>query len=98
MSHGFEHIDRVVTTLPDGRTMAKGVTTQVVAAGNAYITVTIPHLRHIEEVIHIEGHFNPETLYTSVGQKNVDANSVGVTIYDLLASTTLTLEVIAIGM
>lgn len=98
MSHGLEHIDRVVTILPDGRTMAKGVTTQVVAAGNAYINVTIPNLRYIEEVIHIEGFFNPETLFTSTGQKNVSGNTVGVTIYDLLASTTLTLEIIAIGM
>jgi hypothetical protein len=96
---GWNEENRVVAHLLDGRTMAKGYTKQVVAAGNVYMTVTIPNLVAIEEVIQFNFRYDPSTIATGpIGEMNIAGNVVGVTVYDILAGTTLTLEIIAIGV
>jgi len=96
---GYHRINRIVTTLLDGRTVAKGVTTQLVVAGDVYITVTVPNLNFIEEVLHIEVYTDPScAIENGFGNKNIVENVVGITIAGLAEGTTITLEIIAIGV
>lgn len=96
---GYHRVDRIVATLFDGRTVAKGVTTQVVELGDTYVTVTIPNLNFIEEVLHVEVYTNPETYIESgFGNKNIVDNVVGMTIAGVGEGTTLTAEIIAVGV
>ena len=98
MSHGHERINRIVGTLLDGRTLAKGVTT-VAVIWDAYVEVTIPHLRHIEEVVNIQWDTQgPQVDYVDCGNKNVAGNVVGITVTGPGTGTTLTLEILAIGI
>lgn len=96
---GYHRVDRIVATLFDGRTVAKGVTTQVVAVGATYVTVTIPNLNFIEEVLHVEVHTNPACAVEEwYGNKNITGNIVGITIAGVGAGTTLITEIIAVGV
>jgi len=96
---GWNEENRVVALTKDERTIAKGYTKQVLAAGNHYVTITIPNLQYIEEVLQWNFRYDPSTIATGpVGEMNIVGNVVGVTIYDLLAGTTLTVECIAIGV
>lgn len=97
MSHGHESINRIVATLADGRTIAKGVTTEIVYS-LGYLTVIVPNLRYIEEVLNIQWHTDPPVNYCDVGNKTVTGNVVGLTISGVAEGTTLTLEIIAIGV
>ena len=95
---GYHRINRIVTTLLDGRTVAKGVTTQAVI-WDAYVTVTVPNLNFIEEVLNIQWHTEgPPVKYVDLGNKNIVGNVVGITVSGVGDGTTLTLEVIAIGV
>lgn len=96
---GYHRVDRIVTTLLDGRTMAKGTTTQAVLAGATYVTVTIPNLNFIEEVIHVEVYTSPAVdIENGFGNKNITGNVVGITIAGVASGTTLTAEIIAVGV
>jgi len=96
---GYHRVDRIVGTLLDGRTIAKGVTTQVVAMGATYVTVTIPNLNFIEEILHVQVHTDPACdIESNFGNKNITGNVVGVTIAGVGAGTTLTTEIIALGV
>lgn len=98
MSHGHEAIDRIVATLQDGRTLAKGVTT-VAVIWDAVVEVTIPHLRYIEEIINIQWNTQgPPVDYVDLGNKTVVGNVVGITVTGAGTGTTLTLEILAIGI
>ena len=94
---GYHRINRIVTTLLDGRTVAKGVTTQPVI-WDAYVTVTVPNLNFIEEVLNIQWHTDPPVDYVDLGNKNISGNVVGITVTGPETGTTLTLEIIAIGV
>ena len=100
MSHGYEHIDRIVGLLIDGRTIAKGIDhDRPVLAGGIQIDVTVPNLRYIEEVINIQLTTVPQTNIGNYPQKtSIVGNVVGVTITGIAAGTTLTTEIIAIGV
>ena len=96
---GYHRVDRIVGTLLDGRTVAKGVTTQAVLAGLVYVTVTVPNLNFIEEVLHVEVYTNPACdIESGFGNKNITGNVVGITIAGVSAGTTLIAEIIAIGV
>lgn len=96
---GYHRVDRIVATLFDGRTVAKGVTTQVVEAGSTYVTVTVPNLNFIEEVIHVQVYTDPSVdIESGFGNKTITGNVVGITIAGASAGTTLTTEIIAIGV
>lgn len=100
MSHpGWNEENRVIALTQDGRTIAKGYTKQVLAAGNHYVEVTIPNLRYVEEILQWNFRYDPLTsLLSSANQVTVMGNVVGVTLLALLAGTTLTVECIAIGV
>ena len=96
---GYHRVDRIVATLLDGRTVAKGVTTQAVLAGSTYVTVTIPNLNFIEEVLHIEVHTHPAVdIESGFGNKTITGNVVGITIAGVADGTTLITEIIAVGV
>ena len=95
---GYHRINRIVTTLLDGRTVAKGVTTQPVI-WDAYVTVTVPNLNFIEEVLNIQWHTEgPQVDYVDVGNKNIVGNVLGITICCVADGVTVTVEGIAIGV
>jgi hypothetical protein len=106
VSHGHERINRVVATLDDGRTVAKGVRTYTVpiGGGNLHAIVTVPNLTWIEEVIEVQWYAVPPTAVAGGHQQKeippsgYPGNVVGMTLYDIIAGTTLTVEVIAIGI
>ena len=91
-------VNRIVATLYDGRTMAKGVTTQLVVAGDVYITVTVPNLNFIEEILNVQVHTDPACSISGFGNKNISGNVVGITISGVDTGTTLNLEIIAVGV
>ena len=94
---GYHRVNRIVTTLLDGRTVAKGVTVELIGT-LAYVTVTVPNLNFIEEVLNIQWHTDPPVNYVDLGNKNISGNVVGITVSGDADGTTLTLEVIAIGV
>ena len=97
---GYHRVNRIVATLLDGRTIAKGVTTTVVAAsGTYYVTVTIPNLNFVEEVLHVEVHTDPAcAIESGFGNKTITGNVVGITIAGVADGTTLITEIIAVGV
>jgi len=94
---GYHRVNRIVTTLFEGRTMAKGVTTELIYA-LAHVTVTIPNLNFIEEVLNVQWHTDPPVDYVDLGNKDISGNVVGITVSGTADGTTLTLEIIAIGV
>jgi len=100
MSHGYEHINRIVGTLTDARTVAKGIDhDRPVLAGGIQIDVTVPNLRYIEEVLEILVSTVPQTNIDNVPQVfSIVGNVVGITITGIAAGTTLTTEAICIGV
>ena len=94
---GYHRVNRIVTTLFEGRTVAKGVTTEIIGT-LAYVTVTVPNLNFIEEILNIQWHTDPPVDYCDLGNKNISDNVVGITVSGTADGTTLTLEIIAIGV
>ncbi len=97
---GYHRVNRIVATLFDERTVAKGVDTTVVAASGTYhVSVTIPNLNFVEEVLHIEVHTDPAIeIESGFGNKNISGNVVGISIAGVSAGTTLITEIIAVGV
>jgi len=94
-----------VAKLKDGRHIAMGKSWVLMTGGQGsgtagVINVRVPGLREIEHILQIEFYTDPIT-YAEDGlapmNKKVTGNVVGMTIYGLAATTTLTAEVIAIG-
>ena len=71
-------------------------------AQGLYLTVTFPELRTVEQILHIEATTSPKTWITSAGlmqDKTYLGNTVGISLYlTSTAGTTLTTEILAIGM
>ena len=95
----------LVAKLLDGRVIAMGKSwvhiTGQTGTGNAnVINVRVPGLREIDHIIQVEFYTNHIT-YSEDGlnpvNKKVTGNVVGMTIYGIYATTTLSVEVIAIG-
>lgn len=103
MPENFDE-NKIVAKLKDGRVIAKGtnskVTTQTGTGSADTILVRVPGLREIDEVMHVQFSTDPIT-YSVDGlnpmNKHVEGNVVGMTIYGLNTTTTLTADVIAIG-
>ena len=94
-----------VAKLKDGRHIAMGkswihVTANTGTGGVNVINVRVPGLREIEHVMQVQFYTDPIT-YSDDGlnpvNKKITGNVVGMTIYGIHATTTLTAEVIAIG-
>ncbi|GAH68774.1 unnamed protein product, partial [marine sediment metagenome] len=92
-------VNRIVTTLLDGRTVAKGVTVHNCLVATIYVTVTIPNLNFIEEILNVQVH-SSDAAYGCpiVGTKHISGNTVGITICSLNAGVTAIIEAIAIGV
>lgn len=96
---GYHRVNRIVGEWKDDRTVAKGVTTEVVASGMVYLTVTVPNLNFIEEILDLQvSHTDPATTAYGLCNKTIEGNVVGITVTNVGAGTTLTLEAIAVGV
>ena len=101
---GDHYEEDEVAKLKDGRHIAMGKSWVVVSSiGEAAVTtinVRVPGLREIEYILNVQFHTDPIT-YSLDGlnpvNKKIVGNVVGMTIYGVFATTTLTAEVIAIG-
>jgi hypothetical protein len=89
----------ILATLHDGRTIAKGSSTTVFDTGGDYaITVTINTHRVTEKVIQYNLTLDPECYPGEILNCVITGNVVGFTLYGLDEGTTLTVEVVAIGI
>lgn len=95
---GYHRVNRIVATLLDGRTVAKGVTVHNCLAAAISVTVTIPNLNFIEEILNIQIHAPGSEGCPTWGQKNISDNVIGLTICGLGAGITATVEAIALGV
>jgi hypothetical protein len=85
-------------TLKDGDTIAHGSTTEVVSSGLVYVQVTISELESIDVLLNaIVTNTSPRTTSGAISHPDISANIVGVTIENVGAGTTLTLQIVAIG-
>jgi len=80
-----------------GHVLAMGRNYAVKAAGNVSMNVRVPDLNEIDYVTHVQLETDPITYHQGVMNKKVVGNVVGLTIMQLNAGTTLTIEVQAIG-
>ncbi len=95
---GYHRVKRQVATLFDGRTVAKGIAIYKCPSAMVYVTVTIPNLNFIEEILNIQIHTKPETGCPTLGNKSINENVVGITICGVADGVTVTVEAIAIGV
>lgn len=90
--------DEPIGTILDGKTIDQTTTTQVVASGSAYVTLTFPCLEHISAVLEvIVTTTDPLTCVDGLVRSVPVGNTVGTTICGIAAGTTLTLSGVAIG-
>jgi len=96
----YHRVNRIVATLFDGRTIAKGVTTHNCVVGETTISVsiTIPNLNFIEEILNIQIHAPSKDGCPTWGHKNIVGNVLGLTICGVADGITATVEAIAIGV
>lgn len=90
----------VVTHLRDGRVVARGYAEYVVDPGvQLAVDVRVADLRMIEYVLQVEFYTRPHANISTHAPMNkyIRGNVVGMSIYYILAGTTLGIEVIAIG-
>jgi len=88
-----------IPRLADGRIIASGQTTVVLAAaGNYAFIIRIPDFKMIEEVITYKFHSDPTVDPGTPVNEKVVGNVVGVTLIGVGAGTTLTVKAIAIGL
>ncbi len=96
---GYHRVNRIVATLLDGRTVAKGVSAAYNCLGAMiYLTITIPNLNFIEEILNVQVHTEPESGCPTPGMKHITENVVGITICGVADGVTATVEIIAIGV
>ena len=87
----------IVGLTRDRRIIAKANYRQIVGNGMVPLTVRIPDLKYIENILHVqfEVHPDPTTLFGPFWKK-IDGNVVGMSIYQVTGVTVCT-EVIAVG-
>ena len=95
---GYHRVNRIVTTLLDGRTVAKGVTVYNCLAATISVSVTIPNLNFIEEILNVQINAPNMSGCPTWGHKNISGNVLGITICGVASGITVTLEAIAIGV
>lgn len=98
---GYHRVNRIVTTLLDGRTVAKGVSSAYLCGpGETTISIeiTIPNLNFIEEILNIQIHAPAKEGCPTWGHKNIVGNVLGITICGVADGITVTVEGIAIGV
>lgn len=87
-----------VAALHDGQCIALGRYCSVVASGDNAILVRLPDLREVETILNVEIYTDPATYADGwYSNKQITGNVVGVTIWQINAGTTLTVEVVAVG-
>jgi hypothetical protein len=87
----------IVAITQDGKVIAQARRAQVLAAGDRMMNIRVPDLRYIEYVLNVSFFSNPDTWLHHHMDPTIVGNVVGMTIYQIQAGTTLTVEVIAIG-
>lgn len=88
----------VVASLYDGRVVAVGRYCNVESSGDIAINIRLPDLREVETVLNVEIYTSPATYADGwYSNKKITGNVVGVTIWQLNAGTTLTVEVVGVG-
>jgi len=88
----------IIGTLLDGRTIVKTTHVQVVPAGTVWLEVTVPELKHIDAVLNVQVEdTDPKTYAYGPQHKTIVGNVVGISLQEVGATTTLTLEVVTIG-
>lgn len=92
-----ENGHRIVGIWQDGRVVALGRFTAVVAAQTTPFVVRIPDLKYIETILNVQFETNPDTCVYEAIDKKTFGNLVGMTICGIAAGTTLTAEVVAVG-
>lgn len=91
-------IHKRVASLYDGKLIALGRYCAVVASGDNAIIVRIPDLREVETVLNVEIYTDPATYADGwYSNKKYEGNWVGLTLWQINAGTTLTVEVVAVG-
>jgi len=94
----LEEKHRILFQTLDGKIVAMGKNYEVVASGTRAVNVRVPDLGEIEAVLNIQVHTDPATDWECIGNKKIVGNVVGLTVYDIAAGTTLTVEIIASGI
>ncbi|MFQ5833720.1 MAG: hypothetical protein ACE5H4_13515 [Candidatus Thorarchaeota archaeon] len=89
----------VVGTLKDGSTISKQSDSSVVASGTVYIQVTIADLQNIQAVLNVKvTSTDPKTSVGDINHVDVSGNVVGFTLLSVGAGTTLSSEIVALGL
>lgn len=84
--------------LSDGQVIARSRMWQVLGSGDSAVVVTVPDLRMIRAVLDVQFYSDPDTsVQEGYMDKKIYGNTVGMTIYELEAGTTLIVEVVALG-
>lgn len=88
----------IISEMSDGKTLAMGRNYSVVGSGDQAVNVRIPDLAEIDVVISLKFQTSPATYANWIGNYKVSGNVVGVTVYQIQAGTTLSVEAIATGL
>ena len=92
--------DAIIGTLKDGSTMIEKTITEVVGAGTVFLTVQLPVLRSglVWKILEIHiTQTDPKTAVGSAQMIEVSGNVCGFTLAGIVASTTLSYNLAAIG-
>jgi len=95
---GYHRVNRIVATLFDGRTIAKGVDTYNCLDTVLSVSITIQNLNFVEEILNVQVHAPGSEDCQTWGQKNIVENVVGLTICGVADGVTAIVEIIAIGV
>lgn len=88
-----------LVSLKDGRVLATNSTTSVFSeAGDYPITITVPDLKQVEYVLQYKFTTDPTVDPGTPVNERIVGNVVGVTLVGVGAGTTLTAEVVVIGI
>jgi len=85
--------------IKDRRSFVRGSrTVDVLTAGNYALNVTIPVLRKVEHVVQYEFYTNPTTDPGTPVNMVITRNVVGFTLMGVGAGTTITVQVLTLGV
>lgn len=96
---GDDNREYVVSTFRDGDTLVEYEHTELITGtGMIHLTVTMPVLQKIEKVVEIHvTNTDPRTSAYGPQHIEVSGNVVGFTLTSVVASTTLTCNICAVG-
>ena len=90
--------DYICETFKDGDTLVEYEHTEVVASGMVVVTVSMPVLQTIEKVLTcLVTLTDPATTTGAISNVKVSGTTVGMTLENIGAGTTITINVAAVG-